>query len=344
MANQMPGSGMLVFTNMGTPNVGNLNEAANWGGSSMDPNTVVPLLPGVAFSARGRGAQSLTTDPSLGSRLSGVQGSIDLLVTMGAIVTGVAATGTITTVAGANLVDGETFTLNDGVHAPTIFEFDSNASVTPGNIAVTFTGGDSATTVRGAIISAINGVAGTLTITASIGGAAVVNLVNDATGTAGNHAISETVADGGFLVTGMSGGVDASPPRTICFLTDDLATPTRYLAIKLDNTNKPFAKLTNNLGAVIGVMTPSLPALSAGQPATIRLAWNSQAAVDDLSGRRASFRLNGTFAPGSDWTTNPLANWASFQPRFLMLGGLLFGDADFNGTIAAVQLSNLVIP
>lgn len=117
------------------------------------------------------------------------------------------STGTITTVAGSLLVDGETFVLNDGVNPAVTFEFDSNASVVQTSTlrSVAFTGGDTATTVRNTIISAITS-APALNITATIGGAALVNLANDNTGHAGNVVITDTVADSGFIVTGMSGG------------------------------------------------------------------------------------------------------------------------------------------
>lgn len=121
-------------------------------------------------------------------------------------VAAVAATGSITAVGGASLVDGETFTLNDGANSPTIFEFDSGGGVTGGHTAVSFTGGDSAATVAASIRAAINGVGAGLAITAAAPIGAVVGLTNDATGTLGNHAITETVANGGFTVTGMSGG------------------------------------------------------------------------------------------------------------------------------------------
>ena len=82
--------------------------------------------------------------------------------------TSTAATGTITCVAGVSLVDGETFTINDGVNAAVVFEFDSNGIVTPGRVGVTFTGAYTAGQVRDAVIAAINGVGATLAITASI--------------------------------------------------------------------------------------------------------------------------------------------------------------------------------
>ncbi len=121
----------------------------------------------------------------------------------------VQATGVITTVVGANLVDGETFTLNDGTNPASVFEFDDDASVTPGNIAVTFTAGDTATQVRDAIVLAVNGVGAGLAITAAPGGANTLTLANDAVGVLGNQPLLETVLDTGFTVLGMSGGMDS---------------------------------------------------------------------------------------------------------------------------------------
>lgn len=122
-----------------------------------------------------------------------------------------AARGTITTPSGASLNDGETFTLNDGTGAggPSgngiyVFEWDSNASVSGTNIAVTFTGGMSADQTRDAVIAAINGTL--IGITASIGGTGQVALINDVAGGAGNRAITETVNNVGFVVDGMDGG------------------------------------------------------------------------------------------------------------------------------------------
>src|SRR5688572_3859303 len=117
-----------------------------------------------------------------------------------------AAKGSITAIAGADLVDGETFTLDDGVNPPTVFEFDDDASVTSGNVAVTFAGGDTAAQVATAIQGAINGVGAGLTITAAAPVGAVVGLTNDNAGTAGNAAITDTVADTDFVVVGMLGG------------------------------------------------------------------------------------------------------------------------------------------
>jgi hypothetical protein len=122
--------------------------------------------------------------------------------------TGAVATGSITTVAEASLVDGETFTLDDGTTSVT-FEFDlaGGDGVAGGNVAVVLGGAATADDVRDAIILAITGSA--LGITAADGGAATVDLTNDTVGTVGNTTSAETVANGTFAVTDMTGGADA---------------------------------------------------------------------------------------------------------------------------------------
>lgn len=134
-----------------------------------------------------------------------------------------AATGSITTVAGASLLDTETFVIGDGITSVT-FEFDSGGGVTPPNVAVPFTGADTADQVRDSIITAITG--SVLAITPSNGGPGLVNLVNDNVGTAGNVAMSDTVANAGFVVSGMSGavGADADDEVAVGATIDDSAT------------------------------------------------------------------------------------------------------------------------
>jgi hypothetical protein len=118
------------------------------------------------------------------------------------------AAGSITVVGGGSMVDGQQFTLDDGIAGAghtVVFEFDSNAAIT-GDVAITFTGGDTANAVRDATIAAIQGQA-TLAITATNGGAGLVSLAHDQTGAFGNQAITTVPAVGpAFTVTGMSGG------------------------------------------------------------------------------------------------------------------------------------------
>ncbi|HLM43180.1 MAG TPA: hypothetical protein VK458_04895, partial [Myxococcaceae bacterium] len=66
------------------------------------------------------------------------------------------ATGAITAVGGASLVDGERFTLGDGINPPLEFEFDKNGSSSSTSIRVAITNADTAGTVATAIAFAIN--------------------------------------------------------------------------------------------------------------------------------------------------------------------------------------------
>jgi hypothetical protein len=121
------------------------------------------------------------------------------------------ARGTITAVAAASIVDGETFVIDDGLSAAVTFEFDNNGSVVPSTTLrpVTYTGIETATAMRDLIRNAINS-APVLNITANVLDVAVVGLVNSTfkNGTVGNVALAETVANPGFIVTGMTGGQD----------------------------------------------------------------------------------------------------------------------------------------
>lgn len=148
-----------------------------------------------------------------------------------------AATGSITTIAGASHVDGETFTIHDGTTSYT-FEFDSNASVGGGNTAVSITGAPSADVMRDRIITAINGTA--INITASNGGAGLVTLTHDTTGANGNRVITETVANAGFVVVGMRGG---GYTIRVATLNDSYATATGGCLLGEDPQPNFFLKL-----------------------------------------------------------------------------------------------------
>jgi hypothetical protein len=121
---------------------------------------------------------------------------------------GTPSSGSITTIVGANLVDGEQFVLDDGVNTAVTFEFDNDSSVSETDTLrqIVIDGTETADQIRDLIINAVNS-APVLDITASSGGAATVSLVNDRNGTVGDQAITDTVVDAGFIVSGMTGGV-----------------------------------------------------------------------------------------------------------------------------------------
>jgi hypothetical protein len=124
----------------------------------------------------------------------------------------VAATGSITAVPVASLVDGETFVIDDGINPAVTFEFDNNGSVVETatlrqvDISAITTDAEVATAIYNAITNAP-----TLNITAVAPATNTVGLTNDVVGVVGNVAITETVLDGGFTVAGMSGGQDDTP-------------------------------------------------------------------------------------------------------------------------------------
>lgn len=109
-------------------------------------------------------------------------------------------------IAVADIVDTETFTLDDGTNPSTTFEFDTDGTSTA--VAIDISGDTSAEDVRDSIRIAINGVGATLQIDAADGalGTTLV-LTNSANGTGGNSTSSESVADPGFAITDMTGGV-----------------------------------------------------------------------------------------------------------------------------------------
>jgi hypothetical protein len=120
---------------------------------------------------------------------------------------GIYATGSITCIAKTNFVDGETLTISDGTHTATIFEFDKDGGgVAGGHVQVDISGATTAADVAAILVTAINGVTTTLTVTATDNMDGTIALAADAKDTTHNVTITETVANASFLVSGMSGG------------------------------------------------------------------------------------------------------------------------------------------
>lgn len=122
---------------------------------------------------------------------------------------GAVSLGKITSTTGANIADTETFTINDGTNAATVFEFDSGGGVTPGNIAIAYAGTETAAQMAALIATAINARAPTtLRVRAyNSTGSAEVQLENMIPGVSGNQAITDTVANAGFVVAGFADGL-----------------------------------------------------------------------------------------------------------------------------------------
>jgi hypothetical protein len=109
------------------------------------------------------------------------------------------ATGSITTVAVADLLDTETFTIRDKNRVFT-FELDVNGTgVTSGNVQVNVSTDTTSDHVRDRIVTAIN--ASECDVTAASGGSATVSITSDTFGPDGNLVMTETVANGTFAVS-----------------------------------------------------------------------------------------------------------------------------------------------
>lgn len=121
--------------------------------------------------------------------------------------TAVAATGLITCVTNANMADSDYITIGDGVNPALLFEYDKSANgVTSGRVSVTAGAGTAAQTAA-AFATAITANMPALTVTDNLDG--TLTIAHKIPGAAGNVTITENVANAGFTVSGMSGGVNA---------------------------------------------------------------------------------------------------------------------------------------
>lgn len=137
-----------------------------------------------------------------------------------------AATGSITTIAGSLMNDGETLVVPDGFNQPAILEFEVDGDgVSPGSIPVVISHFVSATDVKNKIIVAVNAIGASLFVTASDGGPGTVVLTNERNSSLGNQPLIANVAGLDFSVTGMSGGAAGDCPASIpCASPDDCAS------------------------------------------------------------------------------------------------------------------------
>jgi cysteine-rich repeat protein len=133
--------------------------------------------------------------------------------TCGAAIPASQATGIILCTVASGIADGDTLTVNDGLHLATVFEFDTAANgVAAGHVSIVPTG--SPGSVCDQIGAAINGVGFSLLVTVPGAGSGteIISLVNDTLGGFGNQPLEHTVVDPMFGVVGMSGGSGSDCP------------------------------------------------------------------------------------------------------------------------------------
>ncbi|CAB5079683.1 hypothetical protein UFOVP141_3 [uncultured Caudovirales phage] len=118
---------------------------------------------------------------------------------------GVKATGSLAI--GTNPAGGKTLTISDGVHSATVFEFYTEGEVAEGHVGVLI--GATKEDTMAALVTAINGVTTTLTVTATAAGTPdhTCTLANDNYTHVGNVNITTTAAD--IAIVGMAGGAVA---------------------------------------------------------------------------------------------------------------------------------------
>jgi len=121
----------------------------------------------------------------------------------GTYATGVAATGTITCVGGNKLVNGQTVTVKDALGVQKVFDFRSTGIAVGFNVLVPFTAQSTAAQMATALKTAIEGASLAMTVTIDDD---ELTLTQNYVGDIGNNAITDTVIDAGFVVSGFTGG------------------------------------------------------------------------------------------------------------------------------------------
>jgi hypothetical protein len=244
---------------------------------------------------------------------------------------GVEATGTITVIAPVQLVDGETFVLDDGINSPITFEFDTNSAVTPGNVRVDIGGLSTAQQVRDVVIAAINAIGSSLRISATASSTTVVGLTNLVPGSAGNQTITDTVADPAFTHTGMSGGVDnvygvlIGDTLTISFLGFEGMPATNVNVVFATNLPSRTQLITEISAAINSALLIPNGAVAVS---TDRFGIRPLRAGAMIVGGTARNKLfSGVNEPHSSWdvrsdTVDEAGGWDSLDPALDLVSGL----------------------
>lgn len=141
---------------------------------------------------------------------------------------GAPATGLITCVTNANMADTDYITIGDGVSAAKLYEYDKAADGVTGGRVSWAAGASTAADVAATLKTAINANQPSIDVTDNLDG--TLTLRHKVPGTAGNVTITENVANAGFLVSGMTGGVD--PHQIAATLTRKLFTAKRKMRVE----------------------------------------------------------------------------------------------------------------
>jgi len=152
----------------------------------------------------------------------------------------------------------------------------------------------------------------------------------------GEHLLAGQLSgqQGTLLINCTTGTAGAS--QAIAFIA---LSPTLSLGVALDASNRPYSLLVDVLGTTVGQSVVLGPAIPAGTPLVLELAWDSKNVI--WEGGHAAFQYNDQITA---WTANVPA-WLSFIPTSLYVGTSLGGHglSSFTGVIGKVQVGNSVV-
>lgn len=361
MPNQIPGNvGFLVYPNM-HPVTAAAGTPPTTFGHGMLPNTVVPLIEGHVFSARGVGVWDLD-EPNVppldarftrGPRLNGRAGTMDIRTVLGN--DGTARTlcyltdnpqqpGNVIAVR----VDSQNrpyLSLNQGVAMPV-----------PAGGNLDFTGGNATNTEDVTIDTktytfqaVLTDVDGNVLIGATPSDTIdnLIAAINLEPWGAGVVYAASTTAHPTCFAYRQSATLMGAESKQAGTVGNAIATTENILNVHWVNGLTMIEGTDGDL-VTEAEITPAgpWPAVPPGTPLHLRMAWDSVNRIPGTS-RHVSFAINGEPVVAPYWSTDPLTPWDSWQPTHLVLGGALEGlylEPAYNGVIQAVQVSNLVLP
>ena len=190
----------------------------------------------------------------------------------------ISAIGTITLVPKANLVDGETFD-----YWGNIFEFDVDGDgVEPGHLLVDVSSAIDAIDVAFVVGTAIENASIGIVVTDNLDG--TLDLETVGFGSDQNYEITDTVADEGFIVTGMSGGTDGILDGETVTISFELESPVIFefdindnvvesnIQVDISSANTAEDVATALVNTINGAAAPELTAEGPDENSTLTIA------------------------------------------------------------------------
>lgn len=124
--------------------------------------------------------------------------------------------------------------------------------------------------------------------------------------------------------------------RLLVFLVDQWPSPTKYIGIGLDSSNRPYALMSvDGVGTVYGQSSPTWPTIASSTSLRARLAYNLRDPLYET--RTAVMQVNDETE--GNWVPDPLVTAYGFVPGALVIGPAGLSLSAFNGSVKWVQVS-----